>query len=62
MIRERATNVIYVGRVVDTFPDSDEFNFHYYLHQGGKSTFDANLPLEQRRLKPESAASLPPPG
>lgn len=54
ILRHRASNIIYVGKVVATFPDTGEFNFHFYCHQNvGTGHYDAYLPLGQRRVQPE---------
>jgi hypothetical protein len=54
VLRHRATGVIYVGKVVDTFPDTSEFNFHFYAHQPYKGAkYDVHLPLHERSVRPE---------
>lgn len=54
ILRHRATSVVYVGKVVDTFPETSEFNFHFYAHQpyDGKK-YDVHLPLRERSVRPE---------
>ena len=54
ILRHRATSVVYVGKVVDTFPETNEFNFHFYAHQpyDGKK-YDVHLPLRERSVRPE---------
>lgn len=54
VIRSKASGTIYIGRAVATFPDTNEFNFHYYQHDKVGKKFDLNLPLHERvGLQPE---------
>jgi len=53
MLRRRASDRIYIGRVIDTFPDCGEFNLHYYVHQGSKAKYDVDMPVDKRRVMPE---------
>ena len=49
IIRSRQSGAISCGRVITTFPDVTEINFHYWVDDADNSP---HLPLNQRRVKP----------
>ena len=49
VIRSRRSSAIFVGRVLATFPDVMEVNFHYWVDDANNSPY---LPLNRRKIKP----------
>ena len=49
VIRSRQSGAIFVGRVLATFPDVTEVNFHYWVDDANN---DPHLPLNRRKVKP----------
>jgi len=49
VIRSRRSSAIFVGRVLATFPDVMEVNFHYWVDDANNNP---NLPLNRRKIKP----------